>query len=101
MRPYPKNRTERSEIIFNYRLSRAQRAVENSFGILATRFRIFRRPIIARVEKIIAITKAAVALHNYLIVEDSCYYIPDERDIVSPNHIEGLQPIKRQGSNNR
>jgi len=92
MRPYPKNCSERSEIVFNYRLSRARRVIENSFGILATRFRIFRRPIIAGVEKTIAITKAAVALHNYLIAEESQRYIPENNEII--------QNIPRQGSKN-
>ena len=101
MRPYPKNCSERAEITFNYRLSRARRVIENSFGILATRFRIFHRPIIAGVEKVIAITKAAVALHNYLITEESSTYMPDNHEIVSTADTQGLVRISRQGSNNR
>ena len=101
MRPYPKNCTDRSEIIFNYRLSRARRVVENSFGILATRFRIFRRPIIADVDKIEKVTKAAVALHNYLLVEDAKKYLPESRnEIIPAEEIKGLIPMRKQGSNN-
>ena len=53
------------ERVFNYRLSRARRIVENVFGILATRFRIFRRPIIANVDTVTRITKAVLALRNF------------------------------------
>ena len=69
LRPYPGRFLEDRQV-FNYCLSRARRVIENTFGILTTKFRIFRRPIIAHPEKVTQITKAACALHNYLKITD-------------------------------
>lgn len=52
--------------IFNYRLSRARRIVENAFGILVSRFRIFEKPISTSSDKIDKIIRTACALHNWL-----------------------------------
>ncbi|XP_072378952.1 uncharacterized protein [Diabrotica undecimpunctata] len=52
--------------IFNYRLSRARQCVECAFGILASRFRVFRKPFEIKVESVVNVTKAACVLHNYL-----------------------------------
>ena len=49
------------------------RAIENAFGILAGRWRIFRKPIIAKPENIEHFTKACIVLHNFLITTDKEY----------------------------
>ena len=55
MRPYLGTRSGKLPIdqaVFNYRLSRASRVMENSFGILVARWRLFRKPIHADKENI-------------------------------------------------
>ena len=116
--PYPRETLQREERIYNYRLSRARRIIENCFGIAASRFRIFRRPIIAKVETVVEITKAVVALHNYLmsnrhVATESNRYCPyGYTDMETPqssrpgdwrNEVvgdQGLVPISQIGSNN-
>ena len=52
--------------MFNYRLSRARHIVENAFGLLASVFRIFRKPLIVKPSTAEDITLACVYLHNFL-----------------------------------
>ncbi|KAF2889365.1 hypothetical protein ILUMI_16808, partial [Ignelater luminosus] len=63
LKPYPQRSMSDSSKIFNYRLSRARRMIESSFGILANRFRIFLAPINLPVENVEIITLACIALH--------------------------------------
>lgn len=68
MRPYPRSRRLNiSRKIFNYRLSRARRTVECAFGILAARWRIYRRPIVTCTSTAVKAVQATVVLHNFII----------------------------------
>lgn len=60
---HPKGSRER---IFNYRLSRARRVVENAFGISSSIFRVLRKPLLLEPQKVQLIVKAIVHLHNFL-----------------------------------
>ena len=93
MRPYPGSGLPRNKVIFNYRLSRARRVVENAFGILATRFRSFHRPISQKVEHIDAIIKAAVVLHDFL-QEETSHFQESPSEVTSQ-----LTALERRGRN--
>ena len=75
MRPYPGKNLSYKQRVFNYRLSRARRIVENAFGILASRFRVFRRPLLLQPQNADAVIKGAVVLHNFLRKEAGSRYL--------------------------
>jgi hypothetical protein len=68
MKPYATDLNKGSpKRVFNYRLLRARRIVENAFGLLASVFRIFRKPIEIKVEStVVDIVLICVYLHNFL-----------------------------------
>ncbi|KAG8298077.1 hypothetical protein J6590_108295 [Homalodisca vitripennis] len=84
LKPYSHRNLSLHERIFNYRLSRARRVVENAFGILAARFRVFSKPIHLDVETAEYVIKACCSIHNWLRMTASQTYLPlgsvDEED---------------------
>lgn len=67
MKPYPFRNQPGINRIYNYRLSRARRIVENVFGLIATRFRILRKPIPLAPEKVTTVVTTICILHNFLM----------------------------------
>ncbi|KAJ8912223.1 hypothetical protein NQ315_009047 [Exocentrus adspersus] len=79
MKPYPGNHDWGSpKRLFNLRLARARVVVENTFGILATRFQVFKNTIQLSPEKVSLLTMTCILLHNYLRSSktSSCIYMP-------------------------
>lgn len=77
MKPFEGNPEAGSkERVFNYRLSRARRVVENAFGILSSVYRVLRKPILLEPEKATKVVLATVYLYNYL--RRNNYSIPPE-----------------------
>lgn len=67
MKPYPYSTTNRGERIFNYRLSRARRVIENYFRILSAKFRVLLTTIsLTKLKNIDGVILACCTLHNYL-----------------------------------
>lgn len=81
MKPYPgQNHPKGSkERIFNYRLSRARRVVENVFGIMSSTFRVLRKPMLLEPDKATVVVMAIVHLHNFL-------RRPSSRNFYMPRH---------------
>lgn len=76
LKPYSHKPLTLKQKIFNYRLSRARRIVENAFGILSNRFTIFQKPIKTAVDVTKKIIRTACALHNYLRITNTNAYLP-------------------------
>lgn len=115
MKPYGQRSMTMKQRIFNYRLSRARRIVENAFGILANRFRVFMTPIALQPDSVEKVVLACCSLHNFLRARNEGWniYTPqfmmDREDHFTHDVIEGewrSQPIAsgmtslgQQGSN--
>ncbi|KAL1492534.1 hypothetical protein ABEB36_010774 [Hypothenemus hampei] len=94
MKPYPNRGLTDSQKIFNYRLCRARRMIENSFGILANRFRILLNPINLSPDKVEQISLACLALHNLLVSENSQPYLEME-----DSHVPFSNKLNNQAGN--
>lgn len=97
MRPFPGVNLSPRNRVFNYRLSCARLIVENTFGILSSQWRMYRRVIGMRPANVEACVKATCVLHNYLRRSTRTRREPVA---VSEGEMSVLQDIRRVGSNN-
>lgn len=99
MKPYSRRnaRVDRQMEIFNYRLSRARRVVENAFGLLSQVFRVFYTPIAVVPETCTDSVVVACCLHNilrdaYLEENGRPYYVYDDTQRPTENMIDLARP---------
>ncbi|XP_063842378.1 uncharacterized protein LOC135090053 [Scylla paramamosain] len=74
MRPYSGRHLTYRKKIFNYRLSRARRYIECTFGIMANKWRILHRPLNVNIDFAENIIKACCILHNYVRAREGYRY---------------------------
>ena len=75
MRSYTRTLSEEQRV-YKIRQSRSRIVIENTFGILASRWRIFNTPMNVSVENIERYVKSVKVLHNYLRQTDNALYCP-------------------------
>ena len=96
LKPFNRKQLDNDKRIFNYRLSRSRRMIENVFGIWAARFHIFHTAINMKLDNIDKVVMACCTLHNFLRRNRRDYYTPatcfDVEDLDTGNIHLGLRP---------
>ena len=77
MKPYSRLDLDIQHRVFNYRLSRARRVVENAFGMLATKFRCLLNHMTQKPERVQTMVLAACCLHNLMRIRYTPRRTPD------------------------
>ncbi|XP_061584677.1 uncharacterized protein zgc:194221 [Cololabis saira] len=97
MRPFPAANLCPRKRVFNFRLSRARRIVENTFGILSSQWGMYRRVIGMSPENVEACVKATCILHNFIRRNSRT-----RREPVPASEGEGsvMQGLRRSASHN-
>lgn len=94
MRSYAKRNGSQLTVgqrVFNYRLSKARLCIENTFGILVSRWYILHKRLRFSVSNAEDIIKALVCLHNFIMSSNNDEYIqycpPDWLDVEDENEL--------------
>ena len=67
MKPYSHHTQAHHEKIYNYRLSRARRVVENAFGLMQARLRVFGTTMLQLPKNAKTLTMCGCVLHNLIL----------------------------------
>lgn len=64
------------ERVFNYRMSRARRCIENAFGIMSSKWLVLKKSMFCTPDRAQKIITACCLLHNYLLNDNRRSYCP-------------------------
>ncbi|PNF16800.1 hypothetical protein B7P43_G18111, partial [Cryptotermes secundus] len=96
MRPYPASQeADLTKSNFNKRLSRARKVVENAFGILTQKFRLYNRRIQLKPKNAEKVILTTCILHNFIKTGGNVnFHVQDQ---TSHNSRNNFNTIRRQG----
>jgi hypothetical protein len=99
LKPYSEKELNHDRTHYNKRLSSARQIIENIFGILANRFRVFHTALGVSLDNAESIVMGACALHNFLRKKCPSSYCNDflsnDDDGASSSSSEVLTPLHR------
>lgn len=97
LRPYSSTHLPVNKSIFNYRLTRARRYIECTFGILSNKWRILHRRLDVNVDFAVDIVKCCCILHNFVRDHDGFEF--DET--LTVNELEDIDDLGDTNNVNR
>jgi hypothetical protein len=100
LRPYARKNLNYKKKIFNYRLTRARRFIECTFGILSNKWIIFHRPMNVDVKLAVSIVKTCCLLHNFVRVRDG-YNFEQTLTVVGLENFEVTGAVTRSCNSTR
>ena len=96
MKPYSRRNMTHGQRIFNYRLSRGRRVVENVFGITAARFQVLLGTMRQKPEIVTKVTLACCILHNILRRNDKAHASLMDSEDADHNLVPGAWRLEGQ-----
>ncbi|XP_063231370.1 uncharacterized protein LOC134535920 [Bacillus rossius redtenbacheri] len=102
MKPYPDKNLCQAKRIFNYRLCRGRRVVENAFGMMSNKFRILLSTLQLPVKKVELLTAVCCILHNFILLRKNVHYLKScvaEDTAEIDDFLPVLQGLSQQGGN--
>ncbi|XP_047101048.1 protein ALP1-like [Schistocerca piceifrons] len=98
MKWYPERDLSEEKRVFNYRLSRARRVVENAFSTMSNKFGVLLSPIRLSAKKVDIVIRVCCVLHNFILEQKSQCYIPPE--IGNRTFASTMEGIQQQNGRN-
>jgi hypothetical protein len=81
------DKRNRQNDVFNFHLSQLRIKIEQAFGLLVNKWRVFKKPIEINLKRIPALVECCMQLHNFCVNERNLdWCVPDLPDHVVTEH---------------